>query len=63
MSLITMMLFGMQCYEPWLLPNSQFRFRLPWNAYGLGAIPIEYGRVLWLNVGELTTELNEKKGI
>ena len=33
-------------YEPWLLPNSAFRFRLPWNAYGLGAIPIEYGRVL-----------------
>ena len=26
-------------YEPWLLPNSAFRFRLPWNAYGLGAIP------------------------
>ena len=25
-------------YEPWLLPNSQFRFRLPWNAYGLGDI-------------------------
>ena len=36
-------------YEPWLLPNSAFRFRLPWNAYGLGAIPIEYGRILWLN--------------
>ena len=26
-------------YEPWLLPNSAFRFRLPRNA---GAIPIEY---------------------
>ena len=37
-------------YEPWLLPNSAFRFRLPWNAYGLGAIPIEYGRVLWLKM-------------
>jgi hypothetical protein len=36
-------------FEPWLLPNSAFRFRLPWNAYGLGAIPIEYGRILWLN--------------
>ena len=36
-------------YEPWLLPNSAFRFRLPWNTYGLGAIPIEYGRILWLN--------------
>ena len=21
-------------YEPWLLPNSAFRFRLPWNTYG-----------------------------
>ena len=28
-------------YEPWLLPNSAFRFRLPRNA---GAIPIEYVR-------------------
>ena len=37
-------------YEPWLLPNSAFRFRLPWNTYGLGAIPIESGRVLWLNL-------------
>ena len=48
--------------------NSQFRFRLPWNAYGLGANPIESRRVLWFkfiasNLGELTTELNEKKGI
>ena len=22
-------------YEPWLLPNSALRFRLPWNAYVL----------------------------
>ena len=38
-------------FEPWLLPkNSPFRFILPWNSYGLGALPIEAGRVLWLKM-------------
>jgi hypothetical protein len=43
-----MMLFGMQSRTTVL--SLGFCPILPWNAYGLGAIPIEYGRILWLNL-------------
>ena len=50
-----MILFGMQSgtmvtSPVFVLPNYVFRFEMPWNTYGLGAIPIESGRVLWLNL-------------
>ena len=44
------MLFGMQSRTMVMSPGFCPILRLDLNAYGLGAIPIEYGRVLWLKM-------------